>query len=103
MDGSFHDSLYPSHKGKVNAVIEGEVNASQAIFTGYGLTPGKFDARWTLDLEIDELMLAWAGGEVVYWCVREGDQRASGFQGPTPDLNGEWHTVVRATGEPNGV
>lgn len=70
-NGTWQDEYEPKHKGRVNST--GEYN----VWEGYGIEPGRFKARWTLQAD-DVLQLAWGDhGETVYWLVRAGDPRAS--------------------------
>ena len=96
-DGSWIDTFWNKHKGQLYRVSEGS-------YAGYGLEPGRFKANWTLGAD-GVLTVRWGDhGEVVYYLVRAGDPRASTYCEPTstPNLEGEWYSLERASGHPNG-
>jgi hypothetical protein len=72
------------------------------MYVGYGREPWRYKAQWTLGID-GVLTMKWGDGSVVYFLVRDGDPRASKYiDNPTADLSGEWYSVARATGHPNG-
>jgi hypothetical protein len=69
--GDWVDEYEPMHHGQVSP------SATPGVFEGYGIHPGKYKARWTLQPDgILELVFG-DRGEVTYYVVKEGDKRAS--------------------------
>ena len=94
-DGSWVDALWYNHKGNMRPSGAGE-------YVGIGYEPGKYPAKWSIGHD-GVLTLRWGDhGEVVYYCVREGDPRMIQVAGAPENLSGSWYSLSRAGEVPNG-